>query len=513
MSRGLTAIAAAAAFLAFVAVQIASPVRDLQFHADAHYMMLLVGDLIRGGAFSDWYLAPHFFVFPDFLFTSLILAAQGFGMTPVESGAVLYGAGWIGAGALLWRQWSGDDFPRALVWSGIVASLVWASAYLVGGPEAVLGGQVVPGRHVGSLMTAPYAYVAACRVFTAATWQRTERLWLAGLVLAIGVTVFSDLLFAVWGVAPILAVLASQVRRLPRRRFALLAGAVVGAMVVGYLISFALAGRVPENYYLAVVIQSWMDSTRAVALYFWRAAIFSASPVRSAVFYANLVLWVLAARAFLRELTGKESSPGNLLLIFMGAASAIAVVATVVPGAFKLASIRLFLPYILWGGALFVAAIPVLAARSRHYGDPILAAWLALAVGIGGWMYAHGKPLRADMLAACLTARQLDSGAASYWDALPVMDETAMRIHVVPLVPYWPDKFSAFEWMIKRDWLTQRARTGEPATVQFVIVSDTGPSAATVEKTLGAPTGRFPCADRTVLLFDPPKPMPRGTGN
>jgi hypothetical protein len=503
-ARALIAIAAAGAFAGFVLIQLGSAIKERQFDSDSQYLILLAADLLRGGSLADWSLAPHFYLFPDGPFVVLIVAAQRLGVTPFLASVALCGAAWIATAALLWRHATGDTPMRALAWGGIVTGLVFALPYLARGPEAILGTLLVPALHRGTMMVAALCFLATCRLLSASAWRRREFLWLAALTLAVGATTFSDLLFVAWGVGPLLTVVASQARRAIWWRLVAIAGPMLIAMVVGYLLSRWAGGMISENYNWATVVQSWWKSAREALDYFRQAAFFCASPLRSAIFYANLVLVAAACYAFIRELGRGPSSPRRLILLFFGAASAASIVTTVGIGIFRLPAIRMFLPYLLWGEVALIAVL----AWPRRRSDTALAAGLLLVLGSGFWLDAQARPHRGETVAACLSAKGLVSGAASYWDALPVMVAARGRIHVVSLAPYRRDQFVPFDWMIKRDWLTHRAADGGPAILQFVIVGDNGPDQAEVTRALGAPSGSFACADRTVLLFDPPRPNP-----
>jgi hypothetical protein len=501
-ARAISVVMLPLALAAFLLVQLGSTVKD--FNADSNYMVLLVDDLIRGGAVSDWYLAPHIYLFPEAPLTLAILALHAFGVPPYTGAVAVYGAAYIAIGSLLWRRWSDDSLTRSAVWAGVILSLVYAGLYVFPSRENFLVHLLLPGMHGGSMMMAGVGALVACELIDTPTWSRKQWLLLAGYAVAVALTVFSDFIFIVWGLLPFIPVLLSQKRRLPMRRLLTIVGVIFAAVVVGYLFSLLVGALVSERYFFSSVVQDWIPSLRAAGAYFWAAATF-AQVVPGIVFYSNIVLWIAAVRAFMRERSMPGQSRRNPLLIFVGAASAFSIVITVAPGLYRFDALRMFTPYLFWGSFTFFSLVPSL---TRRYATPVLAIFLMAALAIGGWLYSRSGPLRADLMADCLSARGLSTGAASFWEALPIMVATDRKIHVVSLSPYWADKAPPFEWMFKRQWLTHRALDGAPAMVQFVIVGFGGPSKATLINVFGVPSSQIACAGRTVLLFDPPKPLP-----
>ncbi len=86
--------ALSAVLLAAIALtEVGSPVKDRQFSADSSYLILLMDDLFfHRGRLADWFLAPHYYFFPDGLLSLFIIGAQRVGIAPFVSSVVLHGA-------------------------------------------------------------------------------------------------------------------------------------------------------------------------------------------------------------------------------------------------------------------------------------------------------------------------------------------------------------------------------------------------------------------------------------
>lgn len=500
---------AAAAFVALVAIEIGNPVKNSLFNADTNYMLLFVGDLLRGGSPAGWNIAPHLYLVPDAAMTLVILAGQALGLGPYPVSVALYGAAAIGIGTLLWRHCTGDGAARSAAWASVIVGVALAVPAWFPGREAMVAAILVPAGHSGAMLTAPLCFLLLESIVAAVAWRWRERTRLAALVALIAVMVFSDLIFVPWGVAPLYVVLASQFRHARRRRLAVVAAAIGGGAVAGYLLSLWLGRGVAERYFADAVMQHWRDSTDAAVSYFRAGATF-AEPLRGVILYANMALWIAGLWAVVADWRGSPAPRWRATLIFVAASSAVSVAATLALGVFTLNVVRFFTPFVLWGIVAVVVAVPAALSGRRRWETAVLGAGLLLALMAGFRLSQGASPLATDTLAACLDARHLDSGVASYWDALPLMAETRWRIHVVSLTPNATVPISPFHWLIKDRWLTRRADTDAPVSVSFGIVGSRGPGETGLVAAFGPSSRRFVCAGQTILVFDPPRTLPWG---
>ena len=512
-SAVLAAILSVVLLAAIVLIEAGSPAKDAQFNADSTYLILLMDDLVlHHGRLADWFLAPHYYFFPDGLLSLLILGAQRIGIAPFVGSVVVYGGSWIAVGALVWRRLTGRSYLQSMPWVALAMALGLAAFYAMylathgAGTETVVQGHALfPALHGCSLMAAIVCFELMLVLLTAAPWTLRQWLSLCCLVLIVAAVVFSDIIFVAWGIAPLLVVIGSQWRHAPMRHVLLVGLTVVLAAAAGYLASLALGAGVREHYIDDERI-GIVRSGAAAVQYFWQAATVS-SLVRSAIFYANAALWIVAAVAFWREFTGARTRPRNRMLILLGAMSFFSVVAPIVSGIFRADMVRIFLPYLLLGNVLVIGVL--LAAADRLFrgraATAILATGAGIAVVAGAWLYAGSFPLGAQTLASCLSARNLKSGAASYWEASPVMLASGQRIQVVSLNA----ELQPFQWMTKRQWLSHDM-DGEPVALQFVIAQDSLArlSEAKVRSAFGPPQDEFRCADWNILLYTPAKSLP-----
>ena len=501
---------------AIVLIELGSPAKDAQFNADSTYLILLMDDLVlHRGRLADWFLAPHYYFFPDGLLSLLILGAQRIGIAPFVGSVVVYGGSWITVGALVWRRLTGRSYLQSMPWVALAMALGLAAFYAMylathgSEIETIAQGQALfPALHAGSAMAAIISFELLLLPLAAARWSLRHWLAFATLLVLVAPVTFSDVTFVAWGIAPLLAVMASRWRHATVQRLLLMALAVLVAAGVGFLASVATGDAVREHYLdvLRNDVSATGSGTEALE-YFWRAARVSSSP-RSVIFYTNIVLWIIAAVAFWREFAGARTQPRNRMLILLGAMSFLSVAAPIASGIFAGYMVRILVPYLLLGNLLFFGVLLASAERllRGRMANAILATGACVAIAAGAWLYASSSPLGAKTLASCLSARNLKSGAASYWEATPVMLETGHRIHVVPLLH---TDLRPFQWMTKRQWLSHDM-DGEPVALQFVIARDAPAMLpeSKVRAVFGPPQNEFRCADWTILLYTPAKSVP-----
>lgn len=469
------------------------------FNADALYLPALYHDVVvRGNPFSQWYLTPAPYFFPDW---PLYFAARALSGTTYHALAALMAvqalALWT-LSALIARRYT--SMPRALAIASAATAVVCFAASRAIYPFAYV---MLGSYHFGTFLL---VLAGVLLMLPQLQRQRIAPATLAGLALLMAVAILSDRLYALQFLLPAIGVAILLRKDVPcwrRLSLALLAGCVAGVLL--FKLKLLVANSVSMPWKLApanagVRLQELAEIFGTVNQQCAPLAWFCV------LYYA--VLLTLAPGTLLGKgrwrLTQPEaawlglfnlSATGGLLLV-MVLSSAPATTRYLIPAA--------LLPLVLGPVLMFAqwrdSQPPVQElVRSLLLGVAALAgAGMAHTVSAGGALKTEYYPEQIACIDRVLAQYDAQHGFSGYWDA----GWLAMNSHRLPTVaPVKPD-------LQPLKWITTMSnyRAGYDFALAAPGQSDGDrPAQATVIARIGAPQAVASCGAINVLIY------PRGS--
>lgn len=437
------------------------------------------------GNILSWRHSPALYLVPDLLLATLLVALPiPWTMIPLVYSGVLLGLYSLATGWLLRVA----DLTRSVATGAIAfaGALGLGYVFIQTQPTDTAYAMVMflgqPFIHTGAILLG-LAYIAA------ATAQRLApspaRVTVMLLLVALGT--YSDRLFVLWFVLPVIAVNILARRQWPLHwptQATVLAVAVLSAAVDSYLRPTGIA---IDSLPLQAPGVWWEGFVAAVTAGKWHLP---------AVVVLSLAMSVRAI-----VLLGRPTwTRWTLVEISLAAAQLAALATPLVTGTLvDFSNIRYslaaFLLPLVWLVALGFAASsgrrwPVLAAAG--------AAWITFAASIPYGLAAAAASTAPNALVTCLLDRGLRDGFGDYWTAKKLIFDSQYRLHLVQLT----DLASLYRYNYNDRWFTQRALTGEPLSPKFIITS--GIRRDELASRFGAPQTSIDCAGHEIWLYDRP---------
>ena len=457
------------------------------FNSDLIQPFLVVADALADpGSLFDWRHAPSPYVVPDMLLAALclLLPIPELAKPVVYCGALLaldcLAIGWLLVAAgrtrtVLAGALAATVALMALYGLAMLLSLEVSFNMLVSVPA--------PFIHSGAILMG-VAFIAAMIAYLRAPERRN----LVPAILICAAGGYSDVLFTIWFVAPLVAALLLLGRRTAAKTIDLLLVTAIGvvAMVIDRVMRPSIAIIKIDH---ATTIGTWVSSfVRAIEIGAWP---FPAT-VLMAVVMAGRALYLLLARR-------RALSAWNIVEICLGGAQLSATLLPVVSGTLiHIESLRYalaaFVVPIIW--LLGWACRPTLPLRWAVGLPAAIAVAVTIAVAPAGFDAASraGTP---KPLLACLEANGLTTGLSDYWNAKLSIFQSSYRLHLMQL-----NETTALPWAPNFNvrWFSRRAADGAIAEPNFIVL--TGLPEAEVLALYGAPQSTLDCGGETVWRYD-----------
>jgi len=501
------------AFCGFVAFQSSVPILGKEINADSIYLFMITRDIaFDGGNLADWMMPAHFYLYPDVPLAMAGLIMQKAGI-PVFPGCVaVYGVLLATLVACVWRRTTGAPIGQCILVGVTLPGILYCGDYILylltfrtaATPDTSKAldhlytfGQVLgPALHSGAFLMAFAMFIPLHSAMTRASpSDRREALMMAFMSCNIFLTTLSDLMFAAWGVVPLLVATFALMIQGSRRKGLLLLALISASAALGYLTSRLIGDEIRAAYFASTRHSFPMALQGLIAL--MKLAGSLAQPVITLFFATNLVLWAAAARCMYLEFISPSASFGRIVTIFAASMSAVSILAPVATGLFSGDEVRYFIPYVVLG-PVFCAALMmrglsrVLTCAAWSAGLSVGAAAIVVA-GAVAW-YALPGPA-AVTLYGCLQRERLVSGRADYWDAAPVVAAAGWRVRVVPLSPGGLYIFSS---MTKKQWL--RPESDAAQGDRTFLILDPVLSRSALDR-YGPADWTIACARRQILVY------------
>lgn len=443
----LLAVAIAGVILTYEA---GHPFHSYLFNSDALYLPVLFQDIFeRSGRFSDWFLTPAPYFFPDYL-----LYLPGYLITESTQAQVLTFAllQIICTTVALYRVAKAVDNPHPASTSIIISIfLIWLS---INAKEPFVE-LLTSAFHFGAFLS---ALILVALWLELAKDQKTslDRLALAmGMCALAFLTTLSDNLFLVHTIAPFfVASILLQHASLLRKRLTLPI-AVLGAAVLG---SLAYHYVVTHNTRVSAEIGLTKFASNAGELLHLAEGLFRQYPWVGALFFIHLALGVAAFVACARKKELMRLPQPLLLLLafsFLSQGSLITVLLcmTNIPIAPRYLITVLIWPLIV---SMFTAS-HLLGRRSYWIGiaSCLIPTSLLLVEGMNSYKAKTKDPFYSEQLACidkAVAARSLQNGIAQYWDAKYLQSFSRSKL---TLAQHAPD-LSEVKWITSEKFFQDR---------------------------------------------------------
>jgi hypothetical protein len=492
--------------LAIIAVALASfglayraghPFQTYLFHSDALYLPTVFADLFsKGGHFSDWYLTPAPYLFPDF---ALYLIAYLVGNGPFEQ-ILLFALLQIAlvTVALYFIVKASSERYHWATTSLIVVALIWLSVN-ASEPYVEL---VTSAYHFGAFLSS-LAFVALWLHLQQHNENEAARSRiLATMCLVAFATSLSDNIFLVQTIVPFVAcsILLWWTMGTAILRRLIVPGAVLLASALGsfsYRFIVTYSTRYPTALGWAQLRSNIHDLVAILG------KLFTAFPLLGLVFLAYLALGIACCVALVRKRTffGMPSALNTLILFSM--LSMAATVAAVLLVTNLPTSPRYLISVLIWPIVVVVLATQHLVGPKFFWPGTYAASLLALSLLAMSLRLPQPAssgyyPEEIACIDKALAGKSLHNGIAQYWDA----KRTQMLSHQpLTLAQYVGD-------LTQQKWITSERYYRD--TYDFAIIAEDGGSQYKLPVDMlttinGKPAETASCGNRTVLIYGPDK--------
>ncbi|KRE22941.1 hypothetical protein [Agromyces sp. Soil535] len=465
------------------------------FYDGDSVLLELVHRSILAGEAPHWAMSAVLFVFPE-IPTYLLLRAA----IPVPEGAVMVNAVLtLSVLYLLLRLIAARLTPVSIHarWAALVGSSLFALCV------SLETGTERESFQLASLLIFPTYYYGAVLVFFGVLGLtlgllRTEARRvpvMAAIAVLTALATASNALYALWGVAPIVAgaLIASLLKRLPWRDAVLLMGPTLVGLALG------LIARIPLGVFASPAALPYNHPGKQLdaAIYYPREAATLLLHGRRGPFEFMLlaILLAVAVVALIVVLRNRRLGPVPVITALIGVGMPIGIyLFNVVAGT---ESTRYLQPFyfapllsVLVLVVQFLERRPSLGKSPRRWLAPVVAAVAAVAVVVPAVALVNraSQPYqRADCLEEWVDGRDV-TGLGQFWES---RDLAAYGSPDVDLLQVQPNQY-AFPWLVN----LAHFYDAEPT---YVVGSPAW--AASVEDELGPPAERIECADYTILDY------------
>ncbi len=426
----LLAVAIAGVILTYEA---GHPFHSYLFNSDALYLPVLFQDIFeRGGHFSDWFLTPAPYFFPDYLlYLAGYLATES-----IEAQVLAFALLQIMCTTVaLYCIAKAVENPHPASASIIISIfLIWLS---VNAKEPFVE-LLTSAFHFGAFLS---SLILVALWLGLAKDQKTRSARLApamGMCAVAFLTTLSDNLFLVHTIAPffVASIVLQRAGRLQKRLA--LPIAVLGAAILG---SLAYRHIVRHNTRVSAEVGLTKLAPNAHDLLHLAEGLFRQHPLVGALFFIHLALSAAAFAACARKKEFMRLPQPLLLLLafsFLSQGSLITVLLcmTNIPIAPRYLITVLIWPLIV---SMFTAS-RLLGRRSYWIGiaSCLIPASLLLTEGMNSYKAKVGDPFYSDQLACidkAVAARSLQNGIAQYWDAKYLQSFSRSKITLAQHAP------------------------------------------------------------------------------
>lgn len=492
---GLAALACWAAALAalLLLLRAGHAAQGHLVHSDALYLPVLFEDVFRrGSSFSDWYLTPAPYFFPDMLIYLAAWLAGGDAFRQTLLFALLQTA--LAGGALYFLARRALARDRMLAAATVAILLIWLGLH-AGDPFVRLFSSA---HHYGAFLVA---------IVMAALWLGLDagrgplpgRPAAAAIAVLAWLTALSDALFLVQAVLPLLAAAllcrhGAPRATAPRRAFLLLlAPALLG------MLSYKLVVAHPTRHGSRLGLSRLPDNLAELGRIC--ATLFGERPLLAAALLLALGLGAACMLAGLRQRPLSFLPRPLQLLAAFATLSCAATVAVMLLSTNWLPVARYLISALSWPLVAGVFALAHLAGpRFRYVG-------LALCLVFAAWLATDAWKVRDARSAqdyyypeqiACLDRALADAGArhgiAQYWDAKRLQGLSRLPLSVAQ----YTNQLEPMKWITSERFFRP--------DYEFAIIADREaeefrlPRARLAELN-GEPARTITCGDRTLLLY------------